>query len=305
MIMKKILLPLIFIVQAGVFAQNDVQISHFMFCGQSYNPAIAGLTKSIDVALLAREQWAGFDEAPSTQLLNLSNHTENLGSFGLSAINDRLGHEKSINIRGIYSYPFRISENSFIHAGVGIGFINRCLDGTKLTYEEKMQIDPTGVYAAINEYNPTIDFGLVFSNQKLTLGLSTTHLTKSLSGATFYNISRHYYFFGNYTIKAGENTNVIPALYIKSDKFITQYELNTNVIFNDKYWFGLSYRYDDAIVGLIGIKVYKNIKVGYSYDFDTGDVEKYSSGSHEILIMASFDKPKKTSFYLKSPRLFN
>ena len=305
--MKKRLLILVLtgiLSQLSVFSQNDIQISNFMFCGQSYNPAFVGLTKVIDVSLLAREQWTDFSQAPSTQILNFGNHTEYLGSFGLSIINDKLGYEKSINARFIYAYPVHLSKNSVIHAGIGGGFINRSLDGASLIYENKTEIDPDAIYNNINEYNPTIDLGLVFSSQKLTLGLSATHLAKSRKSATFYDISRHYYFFGSYIINASKNIDVVPSFHIKSNEIITQYEANTNVIFeNGEYWLGLSYRYNDAIVGLLGLKVHKSIKIAYSYDFDTGDIKLYNSGSHEIMIIASFNKPEKS--YFKSPRIFN
>ena len=306
--MKRITSILIFIsaiTSVNVFAQNDIQISNFMFCGQSFNPAFAGVSRAIEFSLLVREQWVGFKTAPSTQVINFKNSTENFGNYGLSLINDKLGYEKSLNVRLVYAYPFRLRGNSILSLGIGVGFINRSLDGTELIYENQWITDPNGLYSLTNEYNPTIDFGGIFTNQKLTLGLSSTHISKSDVNATFFNVPRHYYFYGDYIIKASEKINVVPAVYVKSDFVITQIEANANVHFADKFWLGCSYRVNESMVGLIGLRIFKNVKIAYAYDFNTGAVKTYSDGSHEIMIIASFDKPEKNRFYFRSPRLFN
>ena len=98
---------------------------------------------------------------------------------------------------------------------------------------------------------------------------------------------------------------IVPSFYIKSDKITTQYEGNANLMISDKYWVGLSYRHKAAISVLLGMRVHKNIKIAYAYDYDTGPVKAYSTGSHEVMIISSFNKPNNTDFYLKSPRLFN
>ncbi len=291
--------------QLSVFSQNDIQISHFMFCGQTYNPAFVSATKTIDASLLTRQQWVGFKNAPVTQLLNFKYSTKKIGDLGLSVINDKLGYEKSINLRLIYAYPFRLSEKSFLSAGLGLGFISRSIDGANLTYEDQVTTDPIGIYTNTSEYTPTIDFGLLFSNQKLILGASTTHISSSTNKATFFDVPRHYYIFGNYTIKLNEKINLVPAVYVKNSSVITQYEANANMIFNDKFWFGASYRVNESAVGLVGLRLFKVLKVAYAYDFNVGDVKSNSSGSHEIMLIAEFGKTEKQGFYYKSPRLFN
>ena len=144
-----------------------------------------------------------------------------------------------------------------------------------------------------------------FSNKKMLIGLSSTHLTKSSNTATFFDVSRHYYFFGNYTAKLNNKIDIVPAVYVKSSSVITQCEINTNAIFNDNYWVGISYRLNESVVGLVGIKLFKMLKIAYAYDFNVGDVRKNSSGTHEIMLMASFGIVENPEFYYKSPRLFN
>ena len=74
--------------------------------------------------------------------------------------------------------------------------------------------------------------------------------------------------------------------------------------YGGKFWAGASYRYKESIVGLIGVDITQNIRIGYSYDYNSGAIKSYSSGSHEILLLGSFNL-QKSSIPSKSPRFFN
>ena len=60
-----------------------------------------------------------------------------------------------------------------------------------------------------------------------------------------------------------------------------QFDVNLRVNFDKTFWTGVSYRHNDAIVGLIGVRVYQML-VGYSYDFTISDLKNYNYGSHEV-----------------------
>jgi len=72
--------------------------------------------------------------------------------------------------------------------------------------------------------------------------------------------------------------------------------------YNNKFWGGVSYRVLGDISILLGV-YYKDFKIGYSYDMNAGPMKSYSSGSHEIMIIARFSKNKNGN--LKSPRFFD
>jgi hypothetical protein len=72
-----------------------------------------------------------------------------------------------------------------------------------------------------------------------------------------------------------------------------------NAYIKDKYWGGLSYRHQDAVVILAGIELLNGLKLGYSYDITLSKLIKYSSGSHEVMIGYSFNMnfEKRTKRY--------
>jgi len=286
----------------NVHAQNDVQVSNFMFNKLSYNPAFAGSTNTIDLSVLARQQWIGFKNSPLSQYLNFDSFISKIGGIGVSVINDKLGYEKSVNAKICYSYPMRLkmSKKSIISAGVSAGVLNKSLDGTKLIFDDEDE-DPSFT-TLTNEYKMDLGLGLMYTNQKLTIGVSYTHINQSNNKTNFFSVPRHFYLYSSYIFEPGEKIDVIPALFVKSTMYINQYELNTNVVYAKLFWGGVSYRLNESIIFLAGFTINKYIKLAYSYDCNIGSIKSYSGGSHEIMILTTFSKYKKSRNYFKSPR---
>ena len=60
-----------------------------------------------------------------------------------------------------------------------------------------------------------------------------------------------------------------PSIYLKSDGSSSQLDINTNLLYNDKIWGGLSYRLDDGVVILAGLELMKDLRLGLAYDLVT------------------------------------
>ena len=285
------------------FAQNDAQMSHYMFNNLSYNPAFTGANGLINASFLHRTQWAGFKNAPATQFLIGDMMLPRIGGVGLSVVNDKLGYEKALNVRLMYAYHHKISDNINISGGLGLGILNKSLDGTQLVYENKTDVNAITTKEA--EITPNIDFGLAAKIKDLTLGFSFLHVSQSLDKATFSKPPRHMYFYTSYEYAITEQIDIVPSIYFKNSSFISQFELNALGVYNKKFWGGLSYRMQESMVILVGLSILDGIKLGYSYDLNTGPIKTYSSGSHEIMLMASFKKPVKEEIPYRTPRIFN
>jgi hypothetical protein len=73
-------------------------------------------------------------------------------------------------------------------------------------------------------------------------------------------------------------------------------DLGARVIYKDELWAGLTYRSRDAVCFLLGYMFKNYLMVGYSYDFTTSNVRKYSSGSHEIMLGIRFSRKQATTW---------
>jgi len=303
--MKKLFLTtlLLVMVQLISFAQNDIQFSNYMFSEITYNPAMAGNTGTLDGALLYRKQWTGFDMAPSTQLMSVQSYVDKVsGGLGLNIINDKLGYEHSLNVKLMYAYMLRITDKSRLSFGLGFGMVNKSLQGSKLIYDD--MTDENAITTDQSKTKPDFDFGVAYNSDKMAIGISTTHIEQPLSNATVLIVPRHYYVYAKYKIKASDKINVVPSLLVKSSMFITQFDVTAQMFYSNIFWVGASYRSGDAIVGMAGVDITKNIKLGYSFDYNSGGVKSYSGGSHEIVLLGTFDVAKKI-VQTKTPRFFN
>ena len=291
--MKKILIITfnILLLSKIAISQNDVQFTHFTSSEMLFNPALAGKNETIDATLIARQQWMGFDQAPQTQLLNVGAHFDAIsGGVGLSVSNDQLGVENTINAKLMYAYKLKLDKKNNLSFGLGVGIINKSVKGSELIYDN--MTDENAQLTNESKLKADFDFGIGFFNEKISAGISTTHIDQGLKKSTIMKVPRHYYLYFKYKIKASDKISIIPAVIARSSEFITQFDINACMDYDNKFWFGLSYRYGDAYVGMLGVTIAQKFKIGYSYDYSAGALKSYSGGSHEIMISAAFPGAK-------------
>ena len=286
------------------FAQTDAQISYFMTNELAFNPSFAGANKGFRASLLARQQWIGFDKAPATQTLQ-ADYKSKIGGIGLYIMNDGLGYEWSTFVKAQYAYHISLAEHTRLSAGFGAGVYHRQLDASELKYQNPSMQDPIGLYSTQNAFTPSLDAGIHLSHKNLILGLSSTHVAYAVQGSDFFTMPRHFYGYIQYQHDISSKLSLVPTAYVKSGGYITQYEVNTNLYVDTKYWVGATYRYDESIVGMAGIILKETIRIGYAYDFSIGPVKPYSNGNHEIILSVRIPPDERDRNIYQSTRLFN
>jgi hypothetical protein len=60
------------------------------------------------------------------------------------------------------------------------------------------------------------------------------------------------------------------------------------MLYNKKFWGGVSYRIGSAVVGMVGLTILNGVKIGYAYDFDTSRLQSLTKGGHEIMVGYDF-----------------
>ena len=305
--MKKTLLILLTLTLTGMssFAQNDPSFSQYMFNEKIFNPASLQLTNTLDFSLMARQQWVGFENAPSSQVFNASTYLQDIfGGVGINIINDRLGYENFLTIRANYAFPVQVGVVSHVIFGLGAGLVSRTIDGTELTYEDPD--DPNAILNKETFTKPDFSFGLEYTDPNLRMGFAITHLYRSISNAGIDYAPRHYYMYGKYKFdNVFPKVDLEPYLLIKSNQRSTQFDLNMTTYYDDQFWAGFSYRLGDALSALLGYAITPTIRVGYAYDYSIGVNRRFSGGSHEIMILASFGGFNKERISPNTPRIFN
>jgi len=297
----KALFSLLFLINVFVLnAQNDILVNHYMFNELSYNPAVCGKTSLFKTDLLVRQQWLGFEEAPSSQVFNIQGYAKNVGGLGLSCTNDKLGFEHTINLKLLYAQHFQLSRDMLLSFGGGIGFVNKGIDASKLNYEDD---DDNDIFLNNeNHFKPDFNFGTEFSVKGLTFGASASHIHKSLSKADNFSMHRHIYIYSKYIHEVNKKFYIQPSLLLKSSTFITQYDMSALFFYDNKLWAGFSYRLKEAYVGIFGFSVNNNFQFSYSYDYTIGTSIMYNNNSHEIMLTYQINSSKNRK--MMHPRYF-
>jgi type IX secretion system PorP/SprF family membrane protein len=100
----------------------------------------------------------------------------------------------------------------------------------------------------------------------------------------------HYFLTGGYKIPVASDWLLEPSAFIKSsDMFFKaiQADLTTRVYYRNDYWAGLSYRTNDAVILLLGLK-YDRFYFAYAYDFTLTEIRRQSLGTHEFSLAVKF-----------------
>jgi len=294
---KPLLLILILLLFGGIRAQQDYQITHYMFDNLSFNPGYAGLNENICATIIGRQQWAGFDGSPTTALINIHSPVDMLkGGLGLTYVSDQLGFEQNNIARLNYSYHLGFGTGK-LGIGLSIGVLQKSFDANWITPDgNDWSSDPHIPEPSSNGIVPDINLGLFYKTSDLYLGISTTHLGGfKMDNLNVQNV-HHYWITAGYSYDINPNIKLRPSLLIKSDASSTIMDINANALFNDLLWAGLTFRVGDAIAPMLGYQHSftdgSSLRVGYAYGITTSILGSYSNGSHDIMLNYCFSLEK-------------
>lgn len=308
---------LVFILNLASFSQQDPQYTNYMYYKLGINPGYAGAEKAISGLLLNRYQWEGFEGAPKTLVFSMDAAIQPFGTqggIGLNIISDQLGYEKNTQVSLSYAYKTSVSIGN-LGIGLSMGIMNKGYNGTWETVsndglEADIYTAPSSDPAIPQEEvsQMAVDFGLgvYLSSNHYYVGASATHINQAaieFSDLASTYLTRHYYLMGGYNIKLSDPLfELQPSALFKTDLAGWQLDLNANLVYDERFWGGISYRVNDAVSLLMGLEMINGLKVGYSFDLVTSAIGRYGFGSHEIFITYSVDLEKNRSQKYKSVR---
>lgn len=273
-------------ITGNLWGQTDVSLSHKFFGRLCYNPAAAGEDPStVNLRAFFREQWIGFERAPSTQAISLDNYFAKYHSgTGIVFIKDEIGFSKTLNFKISYSYHLRLNDASYIALGLGAGLIHYSSDERNFTLEDPD--DPQITYVIEKETIADFDAGLEYRWKGLSAGFAATHITKSKNNP---RLTPHYYGYVNYAMNLTEDWQLTPSVYAAINKRTRVYEICAITEYRSKINVGLAYRVSerfvaDAFIGLLGIVVSDYVSLKYSYDFTIGRSKSDVTGAHELVM---------------------
>lgn len=259
------------------------------------NPGFAGMREGICVNGIYRQMWAGFTDingdvvSPQDFLLTLDSPIRVLhGGIGGSIIQDKLGQQSDIIVQLDYSFHANLSIGT-LGVGAGVNIINRNYLGSK--FDPTDANDPILPKSDESDMRLDASFGLFLSQPgQYYAGISVTNLLETSfkkfeleEGGEVPNTDRTFYITGGYTFVFPNNPlfEIEPSVFILSDLASTQYNVSAIVTYNDKFWGGLNYRFQESVGVILGMR-FKDFRIGYAYDINT--MQYRSNGSHEVFL---------------------
>lgn len=276
-------------------AQQAPMYSQYMFNMINLNPAYAGNLGDDNVTLLYRMQWVGVDGAPKTGTLSWDRRQpdSNVG-YGLQIYNDRLGIESTTGVQAFYSYRLRFPNSNLVFglSGGALNYQAAYSKGTTTTGGDPLFAEDVKVVL------PTVGFGMLYNTERMYIGFSMPALLKTKTGVNSTLISttanNHYFVTGGYIFDASHAVKLKPSFLLKSVQGSPlAFDINMNAWFHNTLGVGLSYRTNDALVGLFEIQLSPTFRLGYAYDYVVSNLKTYNvGGSHELMLRYGFRTKK-------------
>lgn len=299
-----IICSLLVLCNVVAWAQQDPQFTHFMFNKMSYNAGYAGSQNKINIGVIGRKQWMGFDGAPQTGAVQINAPFRLLNAnhgIGFCAIGDQIGFFKDINFVLSYAYRIKLASGNL---GIGVSgyFKNHIISGAEWKVPETGAVhsssDPYIPSAGDDSYTKgSLNAGIYYQAEDVYLGLSATNLigpkinySDSSSSAKF-KYKPHYYIIAGYIFQlANPSFDIRPNVNFRYDGAVPQFDINAMLYYNKKVWIGLTERgvLDEAAL-LFGFDI-NNIQIGVSYDVNWKmPYNSPKDGSFEVMLNYSFE----------------
>ena len=287
---------------SGIFfmanAQQEVQWSQFMYNKLYYNPGYSGMTDGTCLTGFFRNQWAGFEGAPTTSNFNANIPVSFLGGgLGLSVVNDQWGAINDIMLGLSYAYHIDLG-SGVLSLGIRGDLMNKSLSQVVYITPDggTGDDDPRIIPAGSDGINLDMGFGAYYQSDKFWLGLSSVRLLETQSefssgvgSITEFQGDRTYFLAGGYNFNIpNTNLTLTPTTLIKSNVSKTTFDAGIIATVNNQFWVGASYRREDAVALMGGFYLTPSLRFGYSYDAGTSAIRTENGGSHEVFVSYCF-----------------
>lgn len=306
-------------------AQQFFQFSQYLQNPYVINPASAGVSDNLDLSMSYRKQWSGIKDSPQTFYVSgnatlqrksksykptsvrisdpdaYEGRTNQKGklrhALGGIVASDEYGLFKRTLGQVSYAVHVPLTKKWTISFGPSIGISNLRFDSDRATLndpnDQTFQTFASGGTVSTNVFD--LNFAGWLYRDEFFLGYSSYQLLKNEVAfgnvSTNANLEAYHNFIAGYNIKLNRNMRLIPSALVKHTTLSpTAFDINLKFDYQDRIWFGTSYRYRDAISLMTGFVINDLIKFGYSFDITTSELSNYSSGSHELILGVKLKK---------------
>jgi type IX secretion system PorP/SprF family membrane protein len=276
-------------------AQQNLFYNHYFLNPYLYNPSFIAPNGYSEVYLNYRKQWIGFEGAPTTGTVSVHLPLSYKAGFAISGYQDEAGVLKTTT--GLLSFAYqvylgkRVSDIHKISFGMSAGLTTSTIDADKVDNPN----DP--VVGSTSSFDGQFGIHYQFKNLKLAFAIPRIFQTYVVSENDFNKAGieqvKNTISSISYNIKLNDRFSFEPYVtYRTYENIDAQYEAMGVFRIDNIGWLGGSYRQDYGAAGFLGFNIKDKIKLGYSYEFATDQVNNFGDGSHELQLVVRIGKKK-------------
>ncbi|MHA8065874.1 PorP/SprF family type IX secretion system membrane protein [Aquirufa sp. ROCK2-A2] len=298
------------------YGQQDPGLSMYSFNTLHLNPAFAGLQGESFAQVHYRNQWTQYQSTYDgsgnlgTQMAGVSLPLSKInGGVSLAYMSDNTPSgvgQQFIQLQ--FAKHFQMGSGT-ISGGIRLGLHSKSFDGRVYKPRDSNDpiIDPL-LGKAISQSLPNVGIGLLYSLDNFRVGINADHLNSP--NFTFQSSASNVL---RPVFTLHTSMNVYFSSFVELEPFaqVRYYsssflpEMGARVKLFDAFWVGGSYRLNDAVIGMLGVSVFKQkLDIGYSLDNTLVNATVKAPLSHEIFIKFNLPSFKGSSkgIPIKTPR---
>ncbi len=293
-----------------------------------YNPSFAGVESFGDLKLSYRYQWTGFKEnAP--KFINLSYNVRlkqpvdlNLNALrtsqggskrstipkrkqvvhglGLNIFNEQVGLIDRLGGGVTYALHYPLSKTVRLAGGATVMAENTKVDVSKIYLGSDADPDPfydNLMRGGSNHTEINARAGLLLYSSRFYIGAAYYPIWKTEVKSSDLSFQDSYYRGSaqvGLSFPMRQGVTVKPSVLVlmqTSDKLLIDYSVK--MYFQQRLWAGLTYRDIQSGVASAGLTINDLFSASYSYEFSTGKIRQFSSGSHELVLAVRVNNFKR------------
>lgn len=298
-------------------SQQELTLTQFSYNKQNYNPAFVAEENIFQATMIFRDQWAGLEGAPNTQILGLEFPITKLKiGLGLNFSQESIGIQKRTNLQSNYRYRIKMNK-AILQFGMSISFRNYVNDFTddRLNAIDGFDLDNAIQRERLTQGSFNVGAGIKYEIDGYYIGFSLPRLIKnqiSPSDIRMNTEEYHAYFLIGRRISLTELWSLSPELLVKYNaNSPIEFDLHAETMYNDQFLLGLNYRagggkgsFAESIALVAGVQVSGSALFGLAYDIGTSQFRDVHNGSFEFFIRYRNNQKKKLFEEIINPRYF-
>lgn len=288
--MRLIKLLVVLVIAQTSFGQNNIRFSQLNFAQGINNPAALAYDARIMVDMIGRNQWFGFEGAPTTFALNGQYEIDGDMAVGLNVFHDRIGVNQNTAISGQYAYRMYTRGGGIWSLGLGLGVDNHSIDYSST--ETTMANDPE-FQASIYRTLFQASVGAYYYAPRFYVGLSAPEIFQPKLDAggkgKLWPVPHYYFSTGFFFTNQDGNYTFNPNIQIKGTQNAPiAGDIILRNTFSGRFSFVAGFRTEMSIIAGIDFLISPMMRAGYSFNYDVGNLSRAKGMSNELYLGLAF-----------------